>query len=592
MTSTELAWGGPIVRFRASGAERSRRTGGVALVFWAVLLLATAAVCQELPDEIRTVEVRSANGVVVANTREAASAGARLLQAGGNAIDAAVAAALALGVSEAEASGIGGNAWILIHLASGRDIAIDGSAAVPLAVRPEELQRQLDDGFDFGYKTVAAPGGLAALVHALQRYGTKSLAEVLAPAIETAEFGYRLPAHELGVVGAFGWKLRSNATLGNIFLNPSLEPWGSDHLYCMDELAATMRRLAKQGARDFYAGGIADAIDADMRAKGGFLRKSDLVAVRPLERAPYRGRYRGLEIVSFPHPGGGGAVIEALQILDAFPRQMIAAHSADTMVVLIEAARIALYDLYAAQSAGPLEALRMLDPRWASSRATQIRPERALALKEILGHDVVPPRLEGSTHVSVIDRQGNAVALSLTFNLEFGACVATPGLGFPYNATLAFYDLDSPTAPLYPRRGNVLPNTMAPTIVLRGRVPWLVLGGPGSARITSSILGTIVNVIDRGMNAAEAVSEPRLLWDGSRSPRVFFEMAPPNTDDDEAELIRRGFRDIYTLCFPPRPIDLLAFGGVNLATYEPATGEATGVGDPRRAGVAVGGDAP
>jgi len=271
---------------------------------------------------------------------------------------------------------------------------------------------------------------------------------------------------------------------------------------------------------------------------------------------------------------------------------MIAAHAADTMVILTEAVRIALYDLYAAQTGGPLETLRMLDPRWSARRAAQIRPARALRLGEILERDVVPPRFEGSTHLSVIDREGNAVALSLTFNEEFGACVATPGLGFPYNATLALYENGSPRSPLYPNPGKVLPHTMAPTMVLHGGVPLLVLGGPGSMRITSSIVGAIVNVIDRGLSPAQAVSEPRLLWDGSRSPKVFIEMAAPNTDDDVAELIRRGFRDIYTLCFPPRPIDLLAFGGVNLATYDPATGEVTGVGDPRRAGVAVAGDAP
>jgi gamma-glutamyltranspeptidase/glutathione hydrolase len=260
----------------------------------AVALLVAAATggAQDLPPELRTVEVRSANGVVVANTREAASAGARLLREGGNAVDAAVAAALALGVSEAEASGIGGNAWILIHLARGQDLAIDGSAVVPARVNTEELQRQLDDGVEFGYKTVAAPGGLAALAYALQRYGTKSFAEVVAPAIEIAEFGYRLPPHELSVVGAFGWKLRSNATLRGIFLDPSLEPWGADHLYCMDELAATLKRLAAAGAMDFYTGEVADAIDADMRANDGFLRKSDLAVVRPVGRTPLRGRYR------------------------------------------------------------------------------------------------------------------------------------------------------------------------------------------------------------------------------------------------------------------------------------------------------------
>jgi gamma-glutamyltranspeptidase/glutathione hydrolase len=557
-----------------------------------LLLVAAAATCQDLPPELRTVEVRSANGIVVANTREAASAGARLLQAGGNAIDAAVAAALALGVSEAEASGIGGNAWILIHLAQGQDLAIDGSAVVPVRVKPEELQRQIDDGVEFGYKTVAAPGGLAALAYVLQRYGTKSLAQVMAPAIEIAEFGYRLPPHELSVVATFGWKLRSNATLRDIFLNPSLEPWGSDHLYCMDELAATLRRLAAAGARDFYTGEVADAIDADMRANEGFLRKSDLAAVRPVGRTPLRGTYRGLDLISFPSPGGGGAVVEALQILDRFPREALDSDSLNSIMIRLEAVRIALYDLNVSWAVGPLEALRMLEPQRAARRAAQIRPERALGVREILSREFVSLRHEGSTHVSVIDRAGNAVAMSLTFNEEFGACVATPGLGFPYNATLAFYDPSKPGTFLFPRTGNVLPHTMAPTMVLRGGKPLMVLGGPGTGRITSSIVNIIANVVDRRMGAAEALSAPRVLWDGTARPRVAIEMTAPHTDADVSELSRRGFSEIYTLRFPPRPIDLLYFGGVNLAMLDPTTGVAVGAGDPRRAGAAVGGDSP
>ncbi len=574
--------------------EPRRGVACVAAVTLAAALLVGrgSARAQDLPEELRTTEVRSTNGVVVANTREAAAAGARILYQGGNAVDAAVAAALALGVSEAEASGIGGNAWILIHLASGRDVAIDGSGAVPLRVNPPELQRQIDDGFEFGYKTVAAPGGLAALAYALERYGTKSFAQVVAPAIEIAEFGFRLPPHEHAIIGTYGWKLRSNPTMRDIFLRPSLDPWGLDHTFCMDELAATMRRLARRGVRDFYVGEIADEIDADMRANGGYLRKADLVMVYPLERAPVRGRYRGLDVVAFPPPAGGAAVIEALQILDRFSREMLNTDSVDTRVTMIEATRIALYDLYASQNAGPLEALQMLDPRHAARRAAQIRPERALDVRQILGHPLIPPRLEGSTHVSVVDAEGNAVAASMTFNEEFGACVATAGLGFPYNATLAFYEAEIQGGPNYPRPGNPLPNTMAPTIVLRGGKPFMVLGGPGSARITSSIVNTIVNVVDRRMGAAEAVSEPRVLWDGSKSPRVLIEMAAPNTDEDVSELIRRGFTNIYTLCFPPRPIDLLALGGVNLAMFDATTGEAVGAGDPRRAGTAVAGDAP
>jgi gamma-glutamyltranspeptidase/glutathione hydrolase len=552
-----------------------------------MLLTAAAAGAQELPIELHTVEVHSARGVVVANTREAAEAGARMLDSGGNAVDAAVAAALTLGVSESEASGIGGNAWILIHLASGLDVAIDGSAQVPAQVRPQELRQLLDDGLTFGYRTVAAPGGLAALAEALHRYGHLSFAEVIAPAIEVAERGFRLTSHQHAIANTFGWKLSGSPALRDLFLSPRLEAWPRDHVYCLDAMADTLRRLAALGARDFYVGGTADAIHADMVANGGFLRKSDLVLVRSVYRAPLHGRYRGYEVVSFPYPGGGGAVVEALQILDRFPREMLTRNDANGLMLRLEAVRIALYDLYAADEAGPVGQLLLLNPEHAAVRASQINLARARTVEEILGRNLVVPRQEGSTHVSVIDGRGNAAAVSLTFNEEFGACVATPGLGFPYNATLAMYDPTRPQSPFYPRPGNILPHTMAPTIVLAGSRPVLALGGPGSARITSSLVATIVNVIDRGMSIADAVAAPRVLWDGSSQPRVMIEMAPPNTDAEVDELHRRGFPEIYTLRFPPRRIDLLAFGGVNLVASDPVRGGVTGAGDPRRAGTAV-----
>jgi gamma-glutamyltranspeptidase/glutathione hydrolase len=573
-------------RRRNAGSHRAARRAATTLC--AALLVAAGTIrAGDLPGELRTVEASGTRGVVVANTREAAAAGARMLNIGGNAVDAAVAAALTLGVSEAEASGIGGNAWILIHLAGGLDVAIDGSALVPTQVRPQELKGLLDDGLTFGYKTVAAPGGLAALADALRRYGHLSFAEVIAPAIEVAERGIRLTPHQHAVVGAFGWKLTGSPTLRDLFLTPSLEACPLDHIYCLDAMARTLRRLAALGLRDFYVGGTADAINADMAANGGYLRKADLALVHPVYRAPLRGRYRGYEVISFPYPGGGGAVIEALQILDRFPREMVTQDDANGLMLRLEAVRIALYDLYAADEAGPVGQLLLLNPEHAAQRASQINLARARTVQEILGRNLVAPRQEGSTHVSVIDGQGNAAAISLTFNEEFGACVATPELGFPYNATLAMYDPSRPESPFYPRPGNVLPHSMAPTIVLRGGKPFLVLGGPGSARITSSLVGTIVNVIDGGMDIAGAVAAPRVLWDGSSEPRVMIEMAPPNTDAEVVELRRRGFPEIYTLRFPPRPIDLLAFGGVNLVTLDSAGGRVSGAGDPRRAGTAV-----
>lgn len=530
---------------------------------------------------------------MVANTREAAAAGARLLEQGGNAVDAAVAAALALGVSETEASGLGGQAWMVIHMTDGRDIALDGSGKVPDLVKPEELQKLKDDDLLFGYKTVATPEAVAVLDQALRQFGTKSVAELMAPAIELADSGVRLTPHQQAVLLSYGWRMRSNPTLRDIFFDASLDEWEPEHLYCMDEVASTMRRLARHGFRDFYNGGIADAIDADMQANGGYLRKSDLARVRAVERVPARGRYRGFEVFSFPDPGGGPAVVEALQILDRFRPELIDSDSVDAMVIRLEASRIALLDLFRSWTSGPRSALRMLDLQHAARRAAMINPQRVLRIGEIVGREpvITPQRLPGSTQVSVVDGHGNAVALTLSYNVEFGAAVATPGLGFPYNGTLAVVEFDDPNSPRYPRPGVVPKEVVSPTILLRNGKPFIVLGSPGSGRITSTIVNTIVNVVDRHMSAGDAVAYPRAIWSASTKPEPYLEIAAPLADADVAELTKRGYSSVYALRYPARVIDAIAFGGVNLAMYDPSTGEAVGAGDPRRAGTAVAADA-
>ena len=538
-------------------------------------------------------EARGLRGVVVANTREAAEVGARILRRGGNAVDAAVATAFALEISEAEASGLGGQAWILIHRAGGEDVAIDGSGVAPAELDIETVRR-LRDGVlpPVGYASIATPGGLAALDLALRRYGTLHLDEVIEPALEVANEGVRLTLHQQAILVSFGLRMRSSPPLGSVFLDGDGEPWGAGHLYCLDEIAATMRRLARRGVGDFYAGRIADAIDADMRANGGFVRKSDLERVHPREQPPVRGRYRGYDVIASPAPAGGPAIVEALQILDRFPREAIASDATDAVVTRIEAERIAIYDYLAAWSMGPGRLQRVVEVGHAISRASLIDPARAATVRAILGRDLVLRRRDGTTHVSVIDPQGNAVSLTATFHGEFGACVATPGLGFPYNNTLATYDLEDPENPDYLRPGAVVKNLAAPTILLRDGTPFLVLGGPGSGRVTSSIVETIVNVVDRRMSAADAVSAARVLWNGGSRAQPFIEVAPPFTTRDVAELNRRGYQAAYALTFPARVIDLIAFGGVNLAMLDPDTGELVGAGDPRRAGTAVVADSP
>ncbi len=538
-------------------------------------------------------EVRSRRGVVVANTQEAADAGGRILQAGGNAVDAAVATALALGVAEAEASGLGGHAWMLIHLANGRDVAIDGSGTLPAAMIPAEIQRLKDDGLPFGYKTVATPGGLAALDFALRTFGTRSLAEVMAPAIELARDGVRLPPHQEAILGAYGWRMRPSPTLADVFLDPSMEPWSGSRTLCMDTLAGTMARLAQRGAGDLYAGETAGDVEADMVANGGYVRRSDLAAVRPAVLQPVRGRYRGLDVVSFPPPGGGLALVEALQILDTFPPGTLAEEGIASDTLLAQAAHVALVDMYAGWPKRPLGLLANLSVHHAQRRAALIASGRALRDEEILGKTVHLPALGGTTHVSVLDAMGNAVALTQTYNVEFGAAVASPRLGFIYNGSLSLIDFDR-TDPAAFRPGAVASplHTASPTIVLRSGKPVLVLGGPGSGRITSTLVGIVVKLVDRNQRPGEAIAGPRVVWDGGRTPELYVEVAPPRNENDIEELQSRGFHSIYALRFPARVIDLIAFGGVNLIAANPDTGEAVGVGDPRRAGAAATGDPP
>jgi gamma-glutamyltranspeptidase / glutathione hydrolase len=555
-------------------------------------LAATAALAGGvLPPELCTIEVRGRGGVVVANTQEAAEAGARMLREGGNAIDAAVAASFALGVSETEASGLGGNAWMLIHLASGRDVAIDGSPAVPLlvgAVRDGRGLPEPEASGGYGYWTVAAPGSLAVDQLALERYGTKRLADTLAPAIELAEAGVRSVPHTQAVLEEFAPKMRASETLARVFLDAGLDPWGPSHLFCLDDLARTLRRLARVGARDFYAGAIADRIDADMRAHGGFLRKYDLTRFRAVERAPLRGRYRGLEVVSFPAPGGGAALIEALQVLACFPGELLAADGVARAMLTVEATRLAIADFSQHVPSSLGTDLAMISPEQARSRAGLIRLDRAMGVRELgLVH---PPRQGGTTHLSVVDAQGNAVALTQSCNSEFGACVATPGLGFPYNAALKLFDWQDPASASFPRPDSVLPYTCAPTIVLRAGRPLLVLGSPGSARITGAILDVVVNLVDRGMSLAAAVAAPRVIWDEvGPPPRVLVEMAGTDCDLQVSGLRHRGLADFFRLEFPTTTNDIIVFGGVNSAGIDPRTGETVGAGDPRRGGAAAAG---
>ena len=555
---------------------------GVSVMGAAGVSGAPAGTSVVLPPELATPEVRSPAGMVASADPAASRAGAAILDQGGNAVDAAVATALALGVVDPTCGGLGGQVLMLVRLRDGRLLAIDGSAPVPLGASAREIQALKEADRLFGYKISATPTTLAALAHALERYGTMTLAQVLQPAIEIAQRGHLLRPYVLADLGAEAHKVRESEYLAGLFLRDGLEVWPEGCVIQQPVLAATLRRLAADGAADFYHGRIAAEIDADMRGNGGYVRVTDLAAVRVREKPPVRGRYRGFEVVSVPGPGGGEILLGALQILDAFPDTFLRSDSVDRLHLLVEAVRIAMIDVRSSASTV------RLDSDYGRRRSALVRFDRALRNAEIVSQRPRWNEAPGTTHLSVVDRWGAAVAMTQTLGVS--AFVATPTLGFQYNSFLGTFDTIHQQSPAYLAPGRLAPTSMVPTMVLKDGAPVLILGSAGSSRMPSSLVAVISNIVDRGLPLGEAIAAPRVVVDPPHDTRVLLELAGAITAEQADTLAARGFGNQFRLTFPPRPVDICAFGGVNAVQVGP-DGVLVGVGDPRRQGGAAGASA-
>jgi len=476
-------------------------------------------------------------GMVVSAERHATEAGLATLRAGGNAVDAAVATAFALGVAEPYHSGIGGGGFLLIHLANGETIALDARETAPAAARPDLFVAQgvAEDASRNGPLAVATPGLLAGLALALERWGTKPLAEVMAPAIALAERGFPIGLRHARVLEAWramGLAERFPETAAIQAPAPGLAPgWR----LVQPDLARTLRLIARQGPDAFYRGPLARAIADEVRKRGGLLSAEDLAAYQPRLREPLRGSYRGRTVVSFPPPSSGGvALLEALNVLEGFELAPLGAGSSASIHRIAEAMKLAFADRaaylgdpdFVAVPVGPLVSkeyaarlrARLLPPRWRRAPWTWGRDEVAIDVTGP-GLDPWPPAAGGTTHLSVTDAAGNAVAITQTVNLLFGSGITVPGTGIVLNDEMDDFSV-APGRPnafgLVDTRGNNAVaggkrplSSMTPTIVLEdGRVR-MVTGSPGGPRIISTTLLTIVNVFDFGMDVSEAVSAPR-----------------------------------------------------------------------------------
>ena len=505
----------------------------------------------------------SKKGMVTTAHWAASEAGAEILAEGGNAIDAAVAAAFALGVCEPAASGIGGQTMMLIHIGSRRrTVALDGSSRAPNRTVPGMLSAE---DRRRGYRATTVPTTPATLGWALKTYGSLKLRQVLQPAIRLARDGFivsellhRLMKRELSVLRSY------NA--GRFFLKDGKRPFREGERLQQSVLAETLERLAKKGIRDFYRGEIARDIADDMAASDGLIRKDDLAQLPwPVERRPVSGRFGPWRVNTMPPPGAGRTLLEILNVMQqlSWRRRVDTPEGAVALAAILEQALLDRKD-------------RPFDPDhfW---QTTDKRLLTETYAKEVARATRKRVKTSGeTTHLSVMDARGNAVALTQSIERVFGACVATPSLGFLYNNYMMAFEHEDINHPYY-LRPNASPwASVAPTIVSLGQKPWMAIGSPGSERIVSAVSQVMLR-LRLGQPPFEAVDAPRVH--ASLKGKVSFE-APRMRSDISAALERAGFT------VDPREAYSFYLGCVQLVIRD---GEKLiGVADPRRDGAAKG----
>ena len=466
----------------------------------------------------------SERGMVVTAQHLATQVGADVLAHGGNAVDAAVAVGYALAVVYPAAGNLGGGGFMTLHLADGRETFIDFREKAPLGASADMFLgpdgNVVKGRSTVGHLAVAVPGTVAGLELALARYGTKPRAALMAPAIQLADRGFVLDTADVRMFQAVADGLQADPPTAAIFLKGGTVPQAGDRLVQRD-LAATLRKIASRGADGFYRGSVADAIVASSAGGGGLIRHADLRAYAASERKPIECDYRGYRIVSAPPPSSGGVVIcEILNVLEGYPLKDLGFRSAQSVHYQIEAMRHAYVDRNSYLGdpdfvTNPVD--RLLDKGYAAKVREAIDPSKAGVSKDI--RPGVPPH-EGTntTHYSIADRYGNAVSVTYTLNEWFGARVTAAGTGVLLNNEMDDFTAKRGVPKAYGlvqgQANAIAPgkrplSSMSPTIVTRGGKPVLVLGTPGGSRIITTVVHTILNMVDYGMDVQEAVDAPR-----------------------------------------------------------------------------------
>ena len=477
---------------------------------------ATTFECQKMPAV-------SSRGMVVSNHPLASSAGAEMLAAGGNAIDAAIATLFTLTVVEPMMVGIIGGGMAHIRLADGSHRFIDGQSTVPAAVRDTTYTSRpgsAHDVFDTvgnenlnGPRAVATPGSLKAWCETLRRFGTMSLADVMQPAIKHAARGYAATPYLHECISESAAEMRKDKPIAAIYL-PDGEPLKVGERVVQAEYAETLRTIADHGEKALYEGPLGDVLVDYMEKAGGFIRRNDLTGYKTVERQPIRADYRGWTMLGPPPPAASGVhIAQMLNILEGYDIGGLGFGTSETIHYLAEVLKIAFADRAAASGdpdyvGVPVE--KLTSKAYAEERRRAIDPARAQAW----GAGV--SQLEGAhtTHMTAADAFGNVVATTQTINNLFGAKIMIPGLGAIANNYMNLFD-PRPGHALSLAPGKRVTTSMSPMMALRDGKLAYALGLPGGKRIFPSAMQALINLIDHGRSLQEAVEAPRVWTEGN-----------------------------------------------------------------------------
>jgi gamma-glutamyltranspeptidase/glutathione hydrolase len=534
---------------------------------------------------------RSQRGVVATVNPLATDAATDAFQKGGNAVDAAVAAAFTLGVVDGHNSGIGGGCFMLIRLAGGDIIGLDGRESAPMEatrdmfIRDGSAEAQLSQT---GPLAPGVPGALAAYNYAIQKYGKLSLKELLLPGAKIAEDGFPLNRHYAQRLEATAKELKMFESTRVIFLKPDGDAWKQGEVFKQPDLAKSYRAIAEKGPAWFYRGPFARATADWMKDNGGLLKVEDFGRYRMKLREPIVTTYRGYKIIGFEPPSSGGVhVAQILNILEHFDLRKMGTNSADLIHVVAEAMRLAFADRaywlgdpdYADVPRG------LVSKEYAATLATRIRMDR---VSEVVMHGVPTDADKDifgkhTTHFSTADAEGNWVACTATINTSFGSKVVVPGTGVVLNNQMDDFSAQ-PGATNYfglvgAEANAVAPgkrplSSMSPTIVMKDGKPVLSVGAAGGPTIISQVVLAIVNSIDFGMSPDNALAQPR-----------FHHQWKPDELIVEKRIDERVLRELEKRGHRLRRVD--SIGAAQIVAISTHSGELVGAHDPRVEGKAA-----